>query len=59
MYIRLVEHYKVQQSLAIYRSIGKKEVDDMPDMLVDDLEMFIALETWPTLIYKIADGCRL
>jgi len=45
--------------LVIHRSIGKKEVDDMPDMLVDDLEMFATLETWPTLIYKIAGGCRL
>jgi len=59
MYIRLVEYYEVQQSLAIHRSIRKKEVDDMPDMLVDNLEMFTALETWPTLIYKIASGCKL
>ena len=57
--IRLVEHYEVQQSLAIHRSIGKKKVDNMPNMLVDNLEIFTALETWSTLIYKIAGGCRL
>ena len=59
IYIRLVEHCEVHHSLGIHKSIGKRELDDMPDMLIDDLEIFTVLETWSTLIYKIAGGCRL
>jgi len=44
--------------LEIYKSIEKRKIDDILNILIDNLEIFIVLGTCPTLIYKVADNCR-
>ena len=44
--------------MKIHKNTEKREVDNILDMLVNDLEIFIVLKTCPTLIYKVADNCK-
>ena len=44
--------------MEIHKNTEKREVGDILDILVDDLEIFIVLGTCPTLIYKVAGNCR-
>ena len=44
--------------MEIHENTEKREVGDILDILVDDLEIFIVLGTCPTLIYKVAGNCR-
>ena len=44
--------------MEIYKSIEKRKIDNILNILVDNLEIFIVLGTCPTLIYKVVDNCR-
>ena len=44
--------------MEIYKSVEKRKIDDILNILVDNLKIFIVLETCPTLIYKVADNCK-